>query len=258
MLSILRRVLGDTYTLMRSVSDSLGRPLLAMRAFNLRSFLVQVLFHGTMKSPTNTTFVPRGGWSVEIPRAGPAIVADNFSVFIRTISSRLQANGLDKHGWKEWALHLMCEQRPDIPCVDTEEPAVRETTGDDIIRFVRTMYETWQAGATAVSDAEQDRRASICENCPKRAYISNCVGCGKLANMLSEMTVGSKAKGRPELHKTGCGVCGCEISSLIMFPLEVLQTVDAKIGFTTGAYPSHCWKLGAVVNASDQPQRTGE
>lgn len=192
--------------------------------------------------PTNTAVVPPRGWTVDIPDAGPTIVSNNWSEFWSQVGLRLRTNGLDRHGWREWVMDLMCQQRPDIPCVDDSLPS-RDATGDDVRRFVRTIYETWKSGAQAVSDGEQDRRASICQTCPRRGYVSCLGGCGALAGALSEMTIGSKAKSRPELNKSACLVCACEISSLIMWPLDVLKAVDEKIGFEVGQYDPKCWKI---------------
>lgn len=196
-----------------------------------------------MLTPVSTSQVPPGGWSVQIEGAGPPIKADHWSVFISEIRNRLIANGLDSHGWKERAIDLMCRQRPEIQSEDKEVPT-RSVTSDDIQRFVRTIWEAWKAGAQAVSAEEQDRRAAICVECPKKGYVSCFGGCGALAATLAEMTIHSKARSIPELHKASCMVCGCELSTLTMYPLEVLQKVDAKIGFKTEEYPDHCWKKG--------------
>ena len=61
------------------------------------------------------------------------------------------------------------------------------------------------------------------------------------------MTIGSKGKGRPELHKMGCQACGCELSSLIMYPLDVLHEVDRKINFQPEEYDPNCWKLEPTI-----------
>ena len=198
-----------------------------------------------MLTPTNTNLVPRGGWSVEIEGAGPPIVANHFSLFVKEIGKRLIANGLDKHGWREEALDLMCRQRPDIPCEDKEVQA-RAVTGDDVKRFVKTLYEAWEQGAKPVSIEEQERRAAICMECPMRGTVSCMGGCGALARALSDLTMGGSARNLPELHKQSCLICGCELSSLTMYPMEVLRAVDEKINFKTTEYPPNCWKLTAA------------
>ena len=198
-----------------------------------------------MLTPVNTTLVPRGGWTVQIEGAGPPIVANHFSLFIKEVSKRLIANGLDKHGWREETLDLMCRQRPDIPCED-KEVNTRAITGDDVKRFVTTLWEAWQAGAKPVSIEEQERRAAICMECPMRGNVSCMGGCAAMARALSDMTMGGSARNLPELNKQHCMVCSCELSSLTMYPLEVLQKVDEKINFKAGEYPANCWKISAA------------
>lgn len=195
-----------------------------------------------MRRPLNTNLVPAGGWSVTIPNAGPEIRAWNWIEFIVEIRKRLEANNLDVHDWKARTIDLMCQQRPDIEQEDMDEPVTRTVTGDDLKRFVVAMYETWKEGAVAVDHAEQDRRASICASCPKRINVSCMGGCGRIAEALSEMIIGCRAKVYPELHKTSCGVCSCECSTIVMFPLEILQKVDAKTKFPVGQFPAHCWR----------------
>lgn len=192
--------------------------------------------------PTNTRMAPPGGWSVTIEGLGPTIRSDNYAEFIAQVKRRLEANNRDEHGWKEKVLDLMCQQRPDIACEDTEMTE-RAVTSDDVKRWFRTLWEAWKSGATAVSSEEQDRRAGICRTCPKRGHVSCFGGCGAMAEALSQLVIGTKANVYPDLHKTSCLVCSCEISSLVLFPLEVLQKVDAEANFQVGAYPSHCWKL---------------
>lgn len=195
-----------------------------------------------MLAPINTNVVPPGGWTVTIKGAGPTIQANNWSLFIKEVFKRLVANKMDRHGWKEETVDLMCRQRPDIPSKDVDVPT-RDVTGDDVKRFLATIWEAWKAGAEPVSAEEQDRRAAICLQCPKKGYVSCMGGCGAMAQTLAEMTVGSKARLLPELHKASCLACGCELSTLTMYPLEVLKRVDKKINFQASEYWEKCWKV---------------
>lgn len=197
--------------------------------------------HFIMLTPINTTVVPRDQWNVELPGAGPRIKSMHFKDFLFQVSRRLQANGLDRHDWREWVLDEMCKQNPSIECEDKEAPK-REVTGEDVWRFVRTLYAAWEKGAEKVSAEEQNRRADICLSCPKRGYVS-CNSCGSLAQALSDLVMGTGCERLPELHKQSCMVCGCELSSLVQYPLDVIQEIDRKLEFQAEPYPSHCWKL---------------
>lgn len=210
-----------------------------------------------MLTPINTSAVPPKGWSLDIDKLGygplgPEIRSDNFSDFMRQIIVRLESNGGLPHGWREEVLDLMCRQRPDIPCEDTGLPPSRVATSDDAKRFIKTLWIAKREGAVAVSPEEQDRRGAICLQCPKRGYVSCFGGCGALVEMLSDLTLGSKARHLPELHKQHCTICGCELSSLTAYPLDVLQKVDAAMDFQSEPYPDFCWKV-APAPAPEAP-----
>jgi hypothetical protein len=204
-----------------------------------------------MLTPSNTAMAPPKGWSVTLENLGPEIRDTNFSEFIRQVRVRLESNKADHHGWREEVLHLMCTQRPDIPCEDTALPS-RVVTGDDMRRFVRTIYETWKQGAQPVSIEEQERRAAICRACPKRGYVSCFGGCGAIAEAISELVIGTQAKVFPELNKTACMACGCEISTMILFPLDVIHAVDERTAFQPDQYHEKCWKRPENRLPSDQ------
>lgn len=195
-----------------------------------------------MKQPINTKTTPPRGWTIDFEGLGPLVSSNHFNDFMRQVYARLEANGTLTHDWREETLDLLCRQRPDIPCEDRELPE-RAVTSEDVKRWFKSMWETWKSGAQAVSAEEQDRRASICRDCPKRGHVSCFGGCGAMAEALSQMIVGTKARSYPDLHKTSCLVCSCEITSLVLFPLEVIQKVDEEAGFKVGDYPEHCWKL---------------
>lgn len=194
-----------------------------------------------MLKPKNINTKPRGGWSVTIENGGPEIRADHYKVFLQEVSERLRMIGQDHHGWKDEIVDLMCKQRPDIACQDTEADT-RPITSDDVVRFMRTLWEATRSNAKPVSVEEQDRRAGICTSCPQRGRVS-CMGwCGAIARMLSDLIIGASSKRNAALSKQSCMVCGCELSSMVKYPLEVLHAVDAKINYKAGEYPEHCWK----------------
>ena len=87
------------------------------------------------------------------------------------------------------------------------------------------------------------RLATVAFACPKMGHTSCGGGCGKIAEVLSTLTLGRRPVGMEKVHKASCEVCGCEISSLVNYPLDVLKAVDDKLNFVRDAYPEACWKL---------------
>jgi hypothetical protein len=204
-----------------------------------------------MLTPINTSNVPSGGWSVTLEGAGPTIVSNHFTVFMQEVSTRLKSNGLDRHGWRQAVLDLMCHQRPDIPSEDLDAPPVRSFTGDDVARFLRTMIETKLQGAQPVSDDLQDSRIETCLACPKRGHIACSMGCGIISETLAQFAIGRKIRRHADIHKQSCTACGCYCEVKTMWPLDILKGVDERSG-TKPEYAPGCWML-SEPHSSPQP-----
>jgi hypothetical protein len=58
--------------------------------------------------------------------------------------------------------------------------------------------------------------------------------------MLTEMLGGRQIHRPAELHKRGCSACGCQIDAKTYYPLDVLKSVDEKLGKQPD-YWSSCW-----------------
>jgi len=195
-----------------------------------------------MLTPVNTTICPAGGWSVTIEGAGPKIVADHFEVFIGQIATRLRANGMDVHNWKAKAIDLMCQQRPDIPCENKEVPT-RHMTGDDVLRFLKTMWKSMENGVKPVSEELQSQRIDTCLACPKLGFISCYIGCATITEAVAGLMVGrDRVKMFPKIHKMACTACGCTASIKTMWPLDILRAVDGEAQ-TQPEYDKNCWVL---------------
>lgn len=195
-----------------------------------------------MLSPINTNLVPRGGWTVTIEGCGPEIKSDNFSDFIKQVSIRLQANKKDKHGWREWAIDLMCQQRPDIPNEEVGGPQIRAMTGDDVKRFLTTMWEIFEKGGIPVSEEIQNKRVNICEQCPRIGYISCHIGCSQITDVVNRFMAGRAIPKFPQIHKMACMECGCTASVKSMWPVPLLREIDKQMHIEPAYHPK-CWML---------------
>jgi len=196
-----------------------------------------------MRKPANMMECPQGGWHCRFPDGFEAS-SNHPSDFLRQCYGHLVANDLDTSGgWQDRMWDLFCETHPEVPHIDIEAPPVRAVTGDDVWRFFNSLKEAVIQGAEAVSDEEQDRRIGICLACPKLTHVSCSFGCGKIAEIIGDLTLGRKSRRLVEAHKANCGVCACEISTVTAWPLDVLKRVDEKVKFKSSDYPSNCWKL---------------
>lgn len=207
-----------------------------------------------MLHPISTNQVPRNGWSVTIEGCGPEIRSDHFITWVKEVSVRLQANGKDKHGWREWAIDLMCRQRPDIPSEDVDAAPQRAMTGDDVLRYLKTVWTGMEEGMLPVGEELQNKRVDTCMACPKLGYISCFIGCQTITETVNRFMVGRNVPKFPQIHKQACTACGCTASIKTMWPIDILKQIDERMG-TQPDYPPSCW---VVTESEDSGQQTTE
>ena len=104
----------------------------------------------------------------------------------------------------------------------------------EVWRFVKAMAAWTANGCTLVPQAEAERRASICAQCPRNIEVPACLGCNGVAAALEAIT--SRSTSQDDRLK-GCELCGCVNKIAVHFPLE---TVDKSVLF-----PQWCWKADA-------------
>lgn len=193
-----------------------------------------------MKKPLNTTIVPRGGWSIHIPETDTTLNSVHPSELLSKVRVHLESNGLDwGRDWKDKVWDMVCEQNSGVECEDSEGVKVRGWDGNDLNRFLKTMWTAWKDGVEPVSQEEQNRRISICLSCPK---ITNgaCAACTGIAHFISQFTIGRKLEKHPDVYNKICSECKCNIESKTMFPVSVLKEVDQKMQ-SQPDYHSSCW-----------------
>jgi hypothetical protein len=192
-----------------------------------------------MKRPANEAIVPSGGrWKYLDPLTGVPFSTDNLTVLLQEVRGQRKANGIEiESGWEIAVLDELCEQNSNVECHDVENPEI-PMTGDDVKRFLLTLKE--QLGKELVSEEEHRRRADICLTCPKLGYVSCTFPCGWVAGMLTELLGGRRIHRPAEFYKRGCKACGCDVTSKSYYPLDVLKTVDEKLGKNPD-YWEHCW-----------------
>jgi len=191
-----------------------------------------------MKRPLQENTVPRGNWNYRDPLTGVPFTANDLVVLLQQVRTQRRANGIPvESGWEQVVLDELCQQNPHIPC---GEAGVQEIhmTGDDVRRFLTTLKE--QYGHELVSEEEHQRRADICLTCPKLADVACTFPCGWVSKTLTELLGGRRIHRAAELHKRGCSACGCQIDAKTYYPLDVLKSVDEKLGKQPD-YWEHCW-----------------
>jgi hypothetical protein len=192
-----------------------------------------------MKRPANEAVVPPGGrWKYLDPLTNVPFATSDLTVLLREVRAQRKANDIPiESGWEVLVLDEMCQQNSSLPCVDAENQEI-PMTGDDVKRFLLTLKEL--VGHDLVSEEEHSRRADICLTCPKLGYVSCVFPCGWVSGMLTEL-LGNRRIHRPaEFFKRGCTACHCDVTSKTYYPVDVLKTVDQKLG-KQPEYWEKCW-----------------
>lgn len=192
-----------------------------------------------MKRPLNENTVPIGGrWNYRDPLTDVPFSTNDLVVLLQQVRAQRKANGIPvESGWERVVLDELCQQNPKVLCGEAGVGEIH-MTGDDVRRFLTTLKE--QYGRELVSDEEHQRRADICLTCPKITDVACTFPCGWVSKMLTEMLGGRQIHRPAELHKRGCSACGCQIDAKTYYPLDVLKSVDEKLGKQPD-YWSSCW-----------------
>lgn len=117
----------------------------------------------------------------------------------------------------------------------------------DVTAGLKTFARWIASGMKYVTQAEADRRASICAKCYLNVDVQGCAGC---AQAVKEV-IGDK-KSRYDFALRSCAVCKCFLKAKVHFPMATLSSdSDAH----QDMYPDFCWlkKEGENFLPLDKP-----
>jgi hypothetical protein len=187
---------------------------------------------------------PRGGWTYRIPEDGSTINSGSVPQLVRDTLRYYQANRLPiPTALDDVILTYICETY--WQCTQNGVPnavarGTRPSLGlQEVIRFSQTLFGAF-IGGTKVTQAEADRRASICASCPANVHPEGCTGCNSSALKAGIALVSRAGKTKYDPQLFSCRFCGCFINSVVWFPLDVLQKNTPTS--ENRDLPAHCWK----------------
>lgn len=130
--------------------------------------------------------------------------------------------------------HLCLHESGDPPSTDIR---IQLT---DVVNWLKAVGKKVVSGAGYVDQAESERRAAICVQCPLNVQIIG--GCGGGCKKIAEFfTPGmAKLKTTQDSRLRSCAVCRCYNSISVHFPLQILSQDDTPE--RQAAYPEFCWK----------------
>lgn len=96
------------------------------------------------------------------------------------------------------------------------------------------------SAGNSVNQLEINRRASICQTCPRLEEVPGCMSCGfagTLSNTINKIKRFFKASFEipNNMGKHGCGVCGCSLAVMLPAKTSAFKKDDQA------QRPDHCW-----------------
>ena len=191
----------------------------------------------------------KGGdwWQWPVKQTGMTIKANSLSMLTMRVRDHLDANGfsdvvIDEDELVHHAASIAKKLDPNC-CYDMPPKKMQERriSLSDVIRFTKTIFVNMSKGANRVDQAEADRRAQICSNCPHNISPYGCGSCS--GSGLAAATVGLLVGDRKtsfDAKLQACQFCGCFNKAQVWFPISDLHAaLEQNI---RNDLPENCWK----------------
>jgi hypothetical protein len=186
---------------------------------------------------------PPGGWRYYQLETGFPMKAITFETLLRQISQHRANNHLRPiaEGFETLAAeieHWLCQQMSPKDQTRKCKTGIRsrESVGwREVLGFLETNAEFLAEGAEQVPQEEAERRASICSTCPLNVRVDGCGVCVRTVNEYRTRLLKATPTSKDGLIKA-CGVCGCDLKSIVHLPLSALRAKGDK------DYPDWCWQ----------------
>lgn len=200
-----------------------------------------------MSSPRYTIIrtyeVPPGGWRYHYAPTDTLIRGSALDDLLHNVREHLVANGQDMTGdWEQAVEDGIGEILGglDSPHVDEYREPVRpgivlQTRA--LVKFTNIFRSWLETNFETVPQAEADRRAKICMNCPKNVLIDGCKSCRQLAGRLLTNKLDRSTKYDGDL--IACSSCLCILRLKVWMPKEVDPTALGKP--LAEPYAEGCW-----------------
>lgn len=190
--------------------------------------------------------VPGGWWYIQ-PETQFRVVGNTFVELLNKIKEHRVGNELPiGTNFNAEIQAAICERLGDDTkewCTpyDPEDQRLappRRMSWQDAMRFLATVKAIVMTGNAFTDQAEAERRAAICANCPKNVAIDTCPVCRGLKAMVTGV-IGQR-RTAVDNRLRGCEVCGCELKAAVHVDLAAQQA--AMSDELNEQFPAHCWK----------------
>jgi hypothetical protein len=188
-----------------------------------------------------------GGWHDECPHCGNHSVGITFGQLIGKVTTHYQNMKHPVAGsiYDEVETRLcakLCPQDQAAYC-QTGVRQRKSVRWGEVAAFLAWITGWFGSGKPLVQQAEAERRAQICAQCPYNLAVTGCATCRRAMLVFREHVM--KAEPTSVQNKlSACGVCGCDLNSLVHVPLETLK------GRHDYSMVPWCWQNPSSVNFS--------
>lgn len=196
------------------------------------------------------TSTPPGDWRIVVPQTGVKFQSYDYRTIRNKYMNHLAGNNIPlPPEWEAEFLSEMCKQNNwGTKCkrVDSKKVQRRRLSLTAVLSFLN-MMKVWAGSALSgkpafVTQAEAERRATICASCPMNATLQfSCGACmGAVISLLSGILGKRKTERDSELG--ACLVCSCSLKAAVHIPVEIQKeglSEELKRDFENIEY---CWK----------------
>jgi hypothetical protein len=179
-----------------------------------------------------------GGWHDQCPHCGNHSVGITFGQLVSRVNQHYQNMNHPIDGTLEQEIEArLCAKLSPPDQVAYCQTGIRERRAvrwGEIFGFLTWLTSWISQGHQLVPHENAERRAAICANCPYNIGISGCGVCRKtIGNFRDKVLKVPPVAAETKLN--ACGVCGCDLKSLVHVPLESLKGHDySKVAW--------CWQ----------------
>lgn len=204
----------------------------------------------------STSSPPPGGWLWHHPSSGATYTADAFEDFRGRIERTLLNLGMDPSEAGAQIHAATAEALVAKGHRDLVRPVkeVKRTAGQYVSGLKATALKWWMESpvyglikgksdrgeGVFVDQAEGDRRAAICANCPRNVIPA---GKGWLQNWTDGQMLDA-VEGRTTASHGSlgvCEVCSCELRASVWWQPDIVSATTRDAKFAKDL-PGHCWK----------------
>lgn len=118
----------------------------------------------------------------------------------------------------------------------------------DIVEGTKAYISLIASGFQTVSQDEADRRAAICSGCFLKVTPQGCGSCVKMARLIVTHIAGKKTAHEDKIANLACAPCKCPLTSVVWFPMPLLEKPEVDSAEKQKAYPDFCWRKRGAIN----------